>query len=148
MAWKIWSHHASNGFKINECEKCVYVKSTNDSHVIVNWWMKRTCLMKETQPLEGTQHLVWKDINRRLPSLNHLRVVSWKTYIIYYCNQEQGAKILSLGRCNLQASKQAKLFLLPFEFFLFLLLNYYRFVLSSPQQSLVCFRYKLNNDYV
>ena len=27
----------SNGFKINECDKCVYVKSTNDSHVIVNW---------------------------------------------------------------------------------------------------------------
>ena len=69
--------------------------------------------MKETQPLEGIQHLVWKDINRRLLSLNHLRVVSWKTYTIYYCNQEQGAKILSLGRYNLQASKQTKLFLLP-----------------------------------
>ena len=35
--------------------------------------MKRTCLMKETQPLEGTQHLICKDINRRLPSLYQLR---------------------------------------------------------------------------
>ena len=30
---------------------------------------QKTYVMKETQPLEGTQHLVCKDINRRLSSL-------------------------------------------------------------------------------
>ena len=37
----------SNGFKINECDKCVYVKSTNDSHVIV-------CLYVDDMLIMGT----------------------------------------------------------------------------------------------
>ena len=37
----------ANGFKINECDKCVYVKSTNESHVIV-------CLYVDDMLIMGT----------------------------------------------------------------------------------------------
>ena len=36
----------SNGFKINECEKCVYVKSTNDSRIIVCLYVDDMLIME------------------------------------------------------------------------------------------------------
>ena len=51
----------SNGFKINECDKCVYVKSTNDSHVIV-------CLYVDDMLIMGTSNNIINSTKKMLRS--------------------------------------------------------------------------------
>ena len=51
----------SNGFKINECDKCVYVKSTNDSHVIV-------CLYVDDMLIMGTNKNIINSTKKMLRS--------------------------------------------------------------------------------
>ena len=51
----------SNGFKINECDKCVYVKSTNDSHVII-------CLYVDDMLIMGTNKNIVNSTKKMLRS--------------------------------------------------------------------------------
>ena len=51
----------SNGFKINECDKCVYVKSTNESHVIV-------CLYVDDMLIMGTNKNIINSTKKMLRS--------------------------------------------------------------------------------
>ncbi|KAM1096787.1 hypothetical protein ACFX19_014531 [Malus domestica] len=51
----------SNGFKINECDKCVYTKSTQEGYVIV-------CLYVDDMLIIGSNHEIIKSTERMLAS--------------------------------------------------------------------------------
>lgn len=35
MAWEVWPSHGVKRFRINECDKCVYVKNIENGYVIL-----------------------------------------------------------------------------------------------------------------
>ena len=64
----------ANGFKINECDKCVYVKSTNDSHVIV-------CLYVDDMLIMGTNKNIINSTKKILRSKFDMKDLGL-TYVI------------------------------------------------------------------
>ena len=58
MACKVWSNHVVNWFKINECDKCVYIKDTPNQEVILCLYVNDILIMsKDIANIKATKHI-------------------------------------------------------------------------------------------
>lgn len=83
----------SNGFKIKECDKCVYAKSTQNGYVIV-------CLYVNDMLMLGSNNDMIKSTNRTLTSKFHMKDLGVADVIlgIKISRSAQGL-VLFLDRC-------------------------------------------------
>ena len=57
--WHAKFDQTSNGFKINECDKCVYIKDSPNKEVIVCWYLDENSIMiNDIANIRATKHML------------------------------------------------------------------------------------------